>query len=213
MKLRVALVWLVVVFIGLSLACDRAGEVLSPEEATARAEEARLQPSGSGESAEGASFQSGDKALLIGTGFLINVLDEPGGRIVGGQARNSEVTVLESQEFEGEIWYRIQAGTAPGWVKADNLVPLEGEESGGEEGGEEAAASGPQVGDTVYLTGRGFLINIYDQPGGRLIANQERNVAVTILDTTEFEGTPWYLIDAPTGEGWVAAENITSEQP
>jgi hypothetical protein len=37
---------------------------------------------------------------------------------------------------------------------------------------------------------------------------------VTILDLFEADdGTLWYLIDAPTGEGWVPAENISVEVP
>ena len=42
---------------------------------------------------------------------------------------------------------------------------------------------------------------------------QEKGVQVEILNVTEYEGEKWYLIDAPTGEGWVPAENILTEAP
>jgi hypothetical protein len=77
-----------------------------------------------------------------------------------------------------------------------------------------SAAEGPQVGDAVYLTGRGFLISLVSEPGAtRMIAGQERGVEVTIIEITEHEGELWYKIDAPTGEGWVPAENITTDAP
>jgi hypothetical protein len=75
-------------------------------------------------------------------------------------------------------------------------------------------AEGPQVGDVVYLTGKGFLISLVSEPGAtRMIAGQERGVEVTIIEIAEHEGELWYKIDAPTGEGWVPAENITADAP
>jgi len=77
-----------------------------------------------------------------------------------------------------------------------------------------SAPEGPQVGDAVYLTGRGFLISLVSEPGAtRMIAGQERGVEVTIIEIAEHEGDLWYKIDAPTGEGWVPAENITADAP
>jgi hypothetical protein len=46
-----------------------------------------------------------------------------------------------------------------------------------------------------------------------MIAGQERGVEVTIIEIAEHEGEWWYKIDAPTGEGWVPAENITADAP
>jgi hypothetical protein len=85
-----------------------------------------------------------------------------------------------------------------------------------EEGNEEGSSvpEGPQVGDVVYLAGRGFLISLVAEPCAvRMIAGQERGAEVTIIDIAECEGAVWYKIDAPTGEGWVPMENITTEQP
>ena len=73
---------------------------------------------------------------------------------------------------------------------------------------------GPQIGDTVYLGGKGYLIRLTDKPGGtRMVAGQEKGVQVVILNVTDFEDKKWYLIDAPTGEGWVPEENIVTEEP
>ena len=70
------------------------------------------------------------------------------------------------------------------------------------------------TGTTVYLTGRTYLINIFDAPGSlKMVAGQERGVAVVILDSTLLKDEIWYLIDAPTGQGWVHEENLTTEKP
>ena len=73
---------------------------------------------------------------------------------------------------------------------------------------------GYQIGDEVYLTGKGFLISLMDAPGSRrMIAGQERGARVEILQASVVDGVLWYFIDAPTGEGWVPEENITNEAP
>jgi len=70
------------------------------------------------------------------------------------------------------------------------------------------------TGTTVYLTGRSYLINLVDAPGSfKMIAGQERGVEVVVLDSTLYKDEIWYLIDAPTGNGWVPAENLTTEAP
>lgn len=196
----------------ISLACEQSGDILSPEEATARAQEGVFQP-GDGESAADAQFEPGDSANVVGSGFLINLVDVPGGRIAGSQSRGSTVEILESAEFEGEIWYHVDSETGDGWLRAENLEPIEGE--AGETGEEEdVTAAGLSEGDTVYLVSNGFLVNLLAEPGGRVQAVQERGVTVTILQVFEAEdGALWYLIDAPTGEGWVAAENLSTEAP
>jgi hypothetical protein len=71
-----------------------------------------------------------------------------------------------------------------------------------------------EKGSVAYLTGRTYLITIVDTPGSlRMIAGQERGVEVTVLDSTLFEDEIWYLIKAPTGDGWVPEENLTTEEP
>jgi hypothetical protein len=213
--MRKLLLIFIILLTAISLACEQSGRILTSEEATAEAQEGVFQPGDDGETAAGAQLNPGDQAHVIGAGFLINLLDVPGGRIAGSQSRGSTVDILESTEFEGEIWYHVDSETGEGWLRAENLEPIEGEaeEAAGEEGGG-AEASGPAAGDTVYLVSTGFLVNLLVEPNGRLIANQERGVAVTILEVFETDtGELWYLIDAPTGEGWVAAENISTEAP
>ena len=126
-----------------SLACERAGEILTPAEATARAEQAT--------------------------------------------ARAREEQILPT---------------------ATAKPTTEGQAE------ETAEPEGPQIGDVAYLGGTGYLISLVDKPGGtRMIAGQEKGVQVEILNLTEYEGEKWYLIDAPTGEGWVPAETILTEAP
>jgi hypothetical protein len=199
------------------LACAQAGEVLTPEEATARAQGGVERESAE---VEEGGIQVGDQATLTGRGFLINILDEPGGRLVANQERGVTVEVVGASEEEGELWYQIEAPTGAGWVLADNLVPLEGEADSGEgdEGGDEEGAdeSGLTIGGDAFLVGRGFLINILAEPAAnaRLIANQERGVRVTVVERiTDDAGNVWYRIQAPTGDGWVAAENLSPEAP
>lgn len=76
------------------------------------------------------------------------------------------------------------------------------------------AHEGFQVGDTVYLTNKSFLVNMMSEPGGnRMIATQQRGAQVEILQASTVDGTLWYFIDAPTGQGWVPEENITDQAP
>jgi len=213
MRKRNWLLIFIALLVFVSLACEKSGRILTPEEATAEAQSDIFRPDDPGGSAAGAEFEPGDSANVIGSGFLINLVDSPGGRISGSQARGSTVEIIESSEFEGEIWYHVDSGTGEGWLRAENLEAVPGE-SGGGEGEGESTASGPAKGDTVYLVSNGFLINLLKEPNGTILAVQERGVEVTIVDIyTTDDGDLWYFIDAPTGEGWVPADNITEEPP
>jgi hypothetical protein len=203
MKARTAIILLSGLLILASLACAQAGEILTPDEATARAQEA-IQPVVSGSSSvSGGAFEAGATATLVGRSLLVNLFDAPGGKISAGQERGATVTVLEASMLGDVVWYKISAPTGEGWVPEENLEPAAGTE----------AIEGPQPGDGVYLQGRSFLVNLLDEPGGKIVAGQERGMAVTILQVAEVDGTVWYKIDAPTGQGWVPAENITTEEP
>jgi len=115
-----------------SLACAQAGEILTPAEATARAEpqsqislppgnDASVTPTPDDAVPE-TPFAAGDEVALAGKGFLINLMDAPdGNRIVGSQERGARVTVLEITLRDETVWVRIQAATGEGWVMADNL--------------------------------------------------------------------------------------------
>jgi len=123
-------VWMAwILFLGLSLlpslACEKAGEILTPEEATARARQA-AEPTATPETqveptvSEGP--QVGDKVQLIGTSYLVSLVDAPGSRrMIAGQERGVEVTILEVADHEGETWYKIDAPTGVGWVPAGNI--------------------------------------------------------------------------------------------
>ena len=206
MKAHRALALMIGMLVLASLACSQAGEILTPAEATARAEEAAAQPFTSGSaSVEGGVFASGDTAVMTGRSFLVNLYDVPGGKVVAGQERGAEVTVLEVSTEDDGIWYKIEAGTGQGWVPAANLEAPEGEA--------EATPEGPQPGDGVYLVGKSYLVNFLDAPGGKIIAGQERGAAVTIMEVAQVEGDTWYKVDAPAGQGWVPSANITTEAP
>ncbi len=203
MKKRTHIVWFISLLLLGALACAQSGEIITEAEATSRAESPVVLSAGG--SADAADFNIGDVATLGGKGFLVNLLDAPGGKISAGQEKGAEVEVLASTAFEDEIWYQIQASTGDGWVKAENLEAIEGED---------LTAEGPQPGDTVYLVGTGFLINMVNEAGGNLmIAGQERGAEATIVEVTTVDDVLWYLIEAATGQGWVPAENISTEAP
>ncbi|MFZ5917126.1 MAG: hypothetical protein ACOYZ7_09350 [Chloroflexota bacterium] len=207
-------IWIVgLVFLAMlilpSLACEQAGEVLSPEDATTRAREAAA-PTATKPVESAAEFQVDDTVEFVGTAFLVPIYRQPGDRTAFSHAgRGDTGTVLGSQELDGKIWYLVKSTAGEGWIEAQYLQAV-----GAAATPTPAASEGPQVGDTVYLTGKAYLINIVSEPGStRMLANQERGVAVVILDSTDVGGETWYKIDAPAGEGWVKAENISTEKP
>jgi hypothetical protein len=208
----------ITVFIGLllvvGLACAQAGEILTPAEATARAEEASgpARPASTpGAAGEGAAFEEGDTVEFIGQSHLVPLYRQPGDLAAFSFAgRGDPATVLAYEEIEGHGYYQVNSGAGQGWVPAENVVAA----AGSEEGSVEPAGAGPQPGDKVGLTATSYLANLMDGPcSTHMIAVQERGVEVTILETAQCEDQTWYLIKAPTGEGWVPAENITTEAP
>jgi hypothetical protein len=199
----------VVLAIGLlvlaSLACSQAGEILSPEEATAQAIEAsKPKVVVTADVVGGTDFAPGDEIEFVGAGYLVPLKKNPGDRSAYSHAGRGDLgVVLSSQVVDGEVWYQVDGPSGKGWVQTENLKALEGE----------AATEGFQTGDEAYLVGQGYLINILSEPGGKLVANQERGVLVTVVGSADYKGEIWYLIDAPTGEGWVKTENLTTEEP
>ncbi|HSM58324.1 MAG TPA: GW dipeptide domain-containing protein [Candidatus Sulfomarinibacteraceae bacterium] len=209
--------WLISLLALAALACAQAGEVLTPEEATERARS----PAANEDTAEGigGDFGVGDTATLTGRSFLVNLLDAPAGRITAGQERGVQVTIQQIVEEEGELWYRVEAPGGRGWVRVDNLEPpeieeaVEGEET--EVDGDEETAVDIAAGDTAYLIGNRFIVDYYDRPGpgGRIISGQQRGAEVTVVEVSQADGETWYLIDSAAGQGWVPAENLTTEAP
>jgi hypothetical protein len=195
---KIILVWVAILLAG--LACET-GEILTPEEAPQRAILAATQAIATGQVSAQGGINIGEEVEFDSSQFLVPLSSEPGADVAQGHvSRDSTATVLEKSEFEGEIWYLLETNSGNGWVP-ESLVSQVG---------------GPEFsdGDTVYLTGTGFLINIYELPGSnRFVANQERGVAVIVRGTTYYEGDLWYMVEAPTGTGWVEAENLTAEEP
>ena len=197
-----------------SLACNQAGEILTPAEATARAAPSPtptrpVEESESEGEAAPAGLEVGDTVQLVGKLYLVSLMDGPGStHMIAGQERGVDVVIIGAAEHEGESWYEIDAPTGEGWVPAENLQVPEGAADS------EGAPAGPQAGDTVYLAGKLYLVSLMDGPGStHMIAGQERGVEVTIVEVGEVDGETWYQIDAPTGRGWVKAENISTEAP
>lgn len=189
-----------VVLLLAGLACET-GEILTPEEATQRAILAATQAIATGQASVQTGLEIGEEVEFASEEFLVPLASEPGGTVASGHvSRDSTATVLDKAEYEGEIWYLLDTDSGNGWVP-ESLLHIEG---------------APEFadGETVYLTGTGFLINIYELPGSnRFVANQERGVAVIVRGTTFYEGNLWYMVQAPTGTGWVRAENLTAEEP
>jgi len=197
------------VMVLISLACTQSGEILTPEQATQRVqatEEAKVVEIN--QQAESAELNNGDAFQFVGTGFLVPIYPEAGARMQYSNAsRGDEGVIISSEVVEGQLWYEIDSGAGEGWVPAESVEPIESTSEDDED-------QDNFLGKTVYLTGKGFLVNLRDEPGSLTIkANQQRGAEVEVLKKVVKEGTNWYLIDAPTGEGWVPEENLSLENP
>jgi hypothetical protein len=187
-----------------SLACQQAGEILTPEEATARVEASVQSNFENMENVEDAEFQTGDKVELTSPDTAVPLFSKAAGNAPFLNANSGDIAfVRESRSVDDAIWYRIEGATGNGWVAAENVkLPSE------EEAVEEPTFAD---GETVLLQGVGFMISLYDDAGSRqIIAQQERGVEVVVLESTTVGAEIWYRIDAPTGEGWVPSSNIVA---
>ncbi len=103
-----------------SLACSKAGKILTPAEATASAMPTAVPTI---ESAAGSdTLQPGDTAYLINRSYLVNIFDAPGSKkIVTAQERGAEVEILQVSQVDGVIWYQIKASAGTGWVPEENI--------------------------------------------------------------------------------------------
>jgi hypothetical protein len=189
----------------ISLACTQSGEILTPAEATQRVqatEDAKIVEID--QQAETAELSNGDTFEFVGKGFLVSLYAEPGARTAYSHAsRGDEGVVISSEVLDGVVWYQVDSGAGEGWVPEESVKAL------GTSGEEDQF-----LGETAYLIGKGYLINIVEEPGSmKIIANQERGVEVEVLKKVVEGGKSWYLIDAPTGQGWVVQDNLTLENP
>ncbi len=186
-----------------TLACSQAGEILTPAEATARAMPTAA-PTASGE-VVGTQFSIGDTVEFVSSGYLVPIYQKPGDRTAFSHAARGDTGTVIGSEMVGDVlWYHVDSVAGLGWVQNEYIAAVGGEGGGGKF----------QPGSTAYLTGKGYLINLVEAPGSlRMIAGQERGVEVTIVETSVYEGANWYLVDAPTGQGWVSEENLSMEKP
>lgn len=209
-----ATLWMIGLLILTTLACAQAGEILTPEEATRRAEEDRSsQSSGGSGGAIGATFAPGDSATIVGDDFLVNVRAEPGGRISAGLQRGTDVTVVDSAVTDNELWYNVESSIGDGWLQAKYLGSVEGEGQETTTGGETVDAGAFSPGDTGYLTAQYVLVNLYREPGGIILAVEDRGEEAEVLEVTAHEGKNWYLVRVGAGDGWVPEEGLTADPP
>jgi len=60
------------------------------------------------------------------------------------------------------------------------------------------------TGSTVELTGKGFLVGLYEEAGvGVPFSYASRGDQVPVIGSTEFEGEIWYKVETSAGNGWV----------
>jgi len=111
----------------LSIACNQAGEIIPPAQATQRYEATKeASQSGVVGDAEGADYEAGTEAILIGEGYLVGLYSNPGDvSAVTFATRGDKITVEGSQFLDDVIWYRVETFAGPGWVPAENLKPVE----------------------------------------------------------------------------------------
>ena len=196
--------WLIIsILLAFTLACAQSGQIITVAEATARA-----MPTAAPTSAamhDDSAFEVGDEIELISTGFLVPLYQNAGDRTAFSHAaRGDSGSILGAEMVDGVLWYQVESGAGTGWVGSEYVKALGGE-----------AVDGVwQPGTTVYTNSKGFLTNLVDEPGSiRMIAGQERGVAVTVLESAVLDGVNWYLVDTPTGQGWTAEENLILEKP
>ncbi|MCO5187372.1 MAG: SH3 domain-containing protein [Anaerolineae bacterium] len=122
MNLRKSVIWLIALLVLTALACSQAGEILTPEEATARALPTATPTLTADESAT--TYAIGDVVTIKdpGGGFLVLFVAEPGTSTVSGQApRGDQVEIIEVTLVNGVEWYQIQSPGGVGWISLDHI--------------------------------------------------------------------------------------------
>jgi|GEM_PF-3004629 len=109
----------------LSLACSKAGVIVSKAEATQIAEQTSAQPTVEivdvQDDAEGP--QEGDTVVLTGVSYLVAFYDAPGSnKIITNQERGVEGVVLQVVLLEGDKWYLIDAPAGEGWLPEKSVM-------------------------------------------------------------------------------------------
>ncbi|MGD2058282.1 MAG: hypothetical protein PVF85_07135 [Anaerolineales bacterium] len=207
MKSRTSIALAITVLVLSALACEQAGEVITPEEATQRVQSAidiEAAETPDPELAE-TNIKIGETVRFTSTEFLVLLKREPGAALIAVQSdRTATGTVVGSALYEGEVWYEIEiAGSGSGWLPESAIESI---------GTVEAEY---EVGDVVYLRGPGESVKVQTNPGsGNPFSRSETlGAEVSIIKKSEVEGKTWYQVAAPGGLGWVTGEFLTSEKP
>ena len=70
-----------------------------------------------------------------------------------------------------------------------------------------------ELGTEATLIGRQLLVNLFDGPGGAIIAGEGRGSTVTIQQSVVTAEGIWYQIESSSGQnGWVPAANLESNE-
>jgi hypothetical protein len=115
---------LVLTLIITGLACSRAGELITAEEATRRAV-----PTATTEllSIEGAAFAVNDEAVIVGgsSGALVPLYGRAGDRFFSSQVLAGTEVVVSAidRQPDGVFWYEVEGMMGDGWLREGNLAP------------------------------------------------------------------------------------------
>ncbi len=194
---------LLVLILGI-LACSQAGEVLTPEEATRRAQvvaEATTLPTAV---SNVSGIEIGSRVRFDTVEYLVLMKREPGSALIAVQSeRGATGIVVGSQDVDGLPWYQIETPGGVGWLPGNVLSSVSAETF------DDLAA-----GDIAYLFGTSEIVKLLVAPGNNLGARDgSAGAEVTILQVTEFEGEQWIRVRAPAGEGWVRSSNLSLTAP
>jgi len=186
------------------LACSKAGEVLTPEQATQRALIAEVVTPVPTVALSETGIQVGDRIRFASKDYLVLMKRDPGSSLIAVQSeRGATGTVVDTQSVDGEPWYEIEVTGGSGWVPG-SIVELV------------SAGGGAtfEPGNTAFLSGEGATVKLLVAPGNNLGSSEvAAGLEVTILQSTDFQGEAWYKVRTPEGEGWVQPVNLSAEAP
>ncbi|MDF1499036.1 MAG: hypothetical protein P1P76_00980 [Anaerolineales bacterium] len=206
MKSSTSIVLAISVLILSTLACEQAGEILTPEEATQRAQTAIdvVEAETPNPELDDTEIQIGETVRFVTNEFLVLLKREPGAALIAVQTdRGATGTVIGTALYEGEVWYEVEIGSGSGWLPAPKVEAV---------GVVEAEY---EIGDIVYLRGPQDEVKVQTNPGsGNPFSRSEPvGAEVSIVKKTVVEDKNWYQVAAPGGLGWVTGEFLTSQKP
>jgi hypothetical protein len=121
MSLRKTLILMIGLLVFAGLACSQAGEIMSPEEATALAKPTETPTP---EFVTEYTYQIGDEVLLQdpNRGFLVLFVANAGSTSVTGQAPRGETATITGTALIGDVeWYEITAPGGSGWITLGHI--------------------------------------------------------------------------------------------